>query len=402
MSIEIRPAREEEMEQFRNSAGSALMLNSNDFEAIRPGFNLCAFEDGKLATTYGSWPLTLRFNGKATPVAGITTVGTNPIYRRRGNLRSIITRHFEMLHEEGERSIAILYASMAAIYQRYGYGIVSTQNRYRVHPRFLQFSYDHPVPGTLRDLDDDQFPLLVDLYRKFRAERTGYVHRGRAMWDAGVLAPSPAVDKQKAPVRLKKIGYYEDGEALGYVIYTIQPGAPPASESGIQIRDLIWLSLSAYRAFWNHFAPMDLLDYIAWGRVPVDDPLPHMLLEPRMLQLRSSDGLLGRIVDVDRAVTERVYTKEAALTFEVLDDLCPWNRGRWKLETSSGESTVTRTDEEPQLVIPISTLAMLLFGQISASEAARMVRLDVRVENSLSTWDSVMRTKYRPFCADEF
>jgi hypothetical protein len=52
--------------------------------------------------------------------------------------------------------------------------------------------------------------------------------------------------------------------------------------------------------------------------------------------------------------------------------------------------------------MPISTLAMIVFGQINATEAARMGRLDVHDARSLSAWDDVMRTKYPLFCADEF
>jgi len=395
MAVEIRPAREEEMDEFRRVASTALVMKPSAFDAMRPEFTLCAFEDGKLATSYGAWPLVMRFNGEGVPVAGVTSVGTLPIYRRRGYLRQITTTHFQLMHQQGERAIAILYASWAAIYQRYGYAVVSTQNSYDIEPRYLEFSFDQPVAGSLRQVGDDEFPLLVDLYRKFRAEQTGYVHRGRPMWDAGVLAPPPAGGQ------LHRVIYHEGDEPLGYVIYTVQPAAPPAGNR-LAIRDLVWLSASAYRAIWNHFAPMDQIASIVWGRVPPDDPLPHLLLEPRMLHTTSRDGLLGRIVDVDRALPRRRYSQEATLIFEVTDDLCPWNNGRWKLETSPEGSFIARTGEEPQLVIPISTLAMLAFGQLSASEAARMGRLEVCQEKALPLWDAAMRTKHRPFCADFF
>ena len=52
--------------------------------------------------------------------------------------------------------------------------------------------------------------------------------------------------------------------------------------------------------------------------------------------------------------------------------------------------------------MPVSTLAMLMFGQVSASEAARMARLGVGDDNALPLWDKVMRTRYRPACADDF
>jgi len=399
MGMEIRPAREEEIEQFTQVASTALVMKPTSFVGMRPEFTLCAFEDGKLATSYAAWPLTMRFNGESVPVAAVTSVGTLPIYRRRGYLRKITAAHFNLLHEQGERAIAILLASQAAIYQRYGYAIVSTVNHYNVEPRYLEFSFSQAVPGTFREVSNDKFELLVDLYRKFRTDRTGYLHRGKVMWEAGVLSPPPTGGQ------LNKVIYEESGEPLGYVIYTVQQQQGPGPGPGQQltIRDLVWLTTSAYRAIWEYFARMDLVGNVIWWRVPGDDPLPHLLLEPRMLRLTSSDGLLGRIVDVEQALPQRQYDEEATLTFEIVDDdLCPWNCGRWKFEASSDKSAIIRTDEEPQLVMPISTLAMLLFGQISATEAARMARLDVCDKNALSSWDRVMHTKYHPACADTF
>jgi predicted acetyltransferase len=399
MAVEIRPIKEDEMEQFLHVASTSLVMASTSFVGMSPEFTLCAFEDGKLATSYAAWPLTMRFNGVAAPVAGVTSVGTLPVYRRRGYLRQVATTHFNLLHERGEQAIAILQASQAAIYQRYGYGIVSTQHIYNVEPRSLKFSQPHPVTGTFREVNDDEFPLLVDLYRRFRADRTGYLHRAKLMWEAGVMAPPPP------GAQLNRVVYQEAGEPLGYVIYIVQPEPElgPGSVHRLAIRDFIWLTASAYRALWSYFANMDLVGNIVWRRIPSDDPLPHLLLEPRMLRMTSSDDLLGRIVDVERALPLRHYDEEGSLTFEIVgDDLCPWNCGKWQLEVTGDSSSVSRDRKEPQLVMPISTLALILFGQISATQAARMARLESNDESALSMWDRIMRTRYRPACADRF
>jgi len=216
------------------------------------------------------------------------------------------------------------------------------------------------------------------------------------MWEAGILAPPPA------GAVLTKVVYEEASEPLGYVIYIVEPATGGPATQRLVIRDLIWLNPSAYRVIWNHFVPMDLVATITWPWVPVDDPLPHLILEPKMLHITSKDGLMARIVDVEQALPGRRYFEEGTVTFEIIDDLCPWNRGRWKLETSPPGATVSRTTEEPQLVMPVSTLAMLAFGHLSATEAARMQRLSVLDQDALPLWDRLMRTAYRPFCADVF
>lgn len=398
MAFEVRPARLDEMEQFHRVASTALMQSPTKSENVRPEWTLCGFEDGKLATSMGFWPLTLCSNGGEAALSGVTNVGTLPVYRRHGHLRRIMTRHFEILHDEGERSIAALYASLTAIYQRYGYGVVTTHYHYTLEPRYIQFSSPFQPKGVLREAGNDEFGLLVELYRKFRKNRMGYIHRGKAMWDKGVLVAPPPGGTMNLVV------YEENDEPLGYVIYVMspQPAGGTMPRGQIEIRDLVWLNNHAYRSIWAHFANMDLIGNIVWNRVPGDDPLPHLILEPRMLKSTATDGLLARLVDVSKILTQRQYQENGVLIFKVIDDLCPWNRGSWKLETSEKGSQVAPTRESPQMTMPVSTLAMLFFGQINASEAMRMGRLDAHEIDALRVWDRVMRTLYRPACADSF
>ncbi len=396
MGLEIRAARPEEMAEFIHVVSSVMVQSTERLLGMRPEWTLCAFEDGNIATAYAAWPLTVRLNGNGIRVAGITMVSTHPVYRRRGNLSKIVTAHFELLHQEGQQAIAIMEAYRVAIYQRYGYAVVSVQNSYTVEPRHLEFAFPQPVAGSLHEMEDGEFQLLVDLYRSFREERTGYIHRGRATWEAGVLAPPPAGDV------LCRVVYEESNEPQGYVIYTLEHGTGEPTTQQLAIRDLVWTTPSAYRAIWNHFASMDLVSNIAWSWVPGDDPLPHLLLEPRTLHTTSRDGIMARIIDVEQAMPKRGYQEEGTLIFEIIDDLCPWNQGRWKLETSLSGASISRTGAEPQVIMPVSTLAMLVFGRVSATEAARMNRLDVLKPDALSLWDIVMRTRYHPFCADIF
>jgi len=398
MTVDIRAARSEEMDEFRRVAAANLGTSPDIFKGVRPEYTLCAFQDGRLATSYAAWPLTMRFNGRALDAAGVTSVGTLPPYRRSGNLRRIVSRHFEMLHEEGQRPLAILLAAHTAIYQRYGYAVVSTRFRYQVDPRDIRFPDPPPAGGSLRELGPDEFQVLVDLYREFRRDRTGYIHRGRFTWEAGVLAPPPPSGA------LTRLVYEEGGRPLGYLVYATRPGpsAVPGPGQHLTVRDLVWLTPSAYRALWDCLGRLDQVDHLVWEWVPADDPLPHLLLEPRKLNPRAHDGLMGRIVDVDRALAGRCYPEDTALTFEVLDDLCPWNRGRRRLETSSEGGRVESTGKAPDVVLPVSTLAMLAFGQISASQAARMGRLEANRPEVLAEWDKALRTVHRPACADMF
>jgi predicted acetyltransferase len=403
MALEIRPIKPEESDEMNRIVRMNFASQGEALLKMPPELTLCAFCDGKMATTYAAWPLTMMLNGSRTPVAGVTVVSTLPVYRRRNYLRKITSEHFQQLHERGEQAIAALFASRAAIYQRYGYAVVSTKNAYTVEPRYLDLIPSPAVSGEFREAGDDDIATMLELYHRFIEGKTGYLRRNEA-FEVAPGAPFTVLRIPEIQIPMYKVMYIEAGKPAGYAIYSIgrdtRAGNPMTQL--VNITDLVWHSAAAYRAMWSHFSNMDLVQDIMWGRVPPDDPLPHLMLEPRRLNVTSGDGLLGRIVDVERALPLRPYSDEGRLTFEVIDDFCPWNQGKWEADITTGGTEVRRSKKTPQLVMPVSTLAMLFFGQLSASEAARMGRLDVSDSRALRVWDGVMRTDYRPFCADMF
>jgi predicted acetyltransferase len=394
MKLEIRQATPEEMVDVKRVAETALMLPMDHLPT--PDQTLCGFIDGKLVTSYAAWPLIVAINGNDVPTAGITIVGTLPVARRLGTLRKVTTRHFEMLHEEGERSVAGLYASQAAIYRRYAYSPVVTTNSYSVEPRYLEFVAANEPAGSLRESGENDNNILADLYNRFIDARTGYLRRSEDMWKRRL---SPRLQEN---VRQYTVLYEESGKDQGYVIYTVRPVPGNERVRNIHINDFIWLTPSAYRGIWEFFSRMDLVEEVKWGQAPIFDPLPSLLKEPRKLNGKFTDGMYGRIVDIIGAMDKRGYDAEGKLIFKINDNLCTWNHGTWILETSPDGAKIKHGNETPQLEMPASTLPLLYFGQVSATEAARMGRLDVNDPNSLLVWDRVMSTRYKPACADGF
>ena len=124
-AVEIRPARADEMDQFGLIAAYAYAGGYGDgpdnivSRSNRPEWTLCAFVDGRMAASYATIPLTMRANGRAIALGGVSAVGTLPEYRRQGLVRKITAQSFADMRERGQ-SVAALWASQAAIYQRSG------------------------------------------------------------------------------------------------------------------------------------------------------------------------------------------------------------------------------------------------------------------------------------------
>jgi len=413
MALEIRPYRQEEAESFFRVPGIVFGHHSLEpVDAVRrelmpPEWSLAAFEDGTLTTSYGAFPFHMKMNGGVSPVAGVTFVGSLPWARRRGHLRAIMEHDFRRRYEQQMEPIAVLLASIAAIYQRYGYAVCSGRYRLSIDPKLIAFAPSlPPANGRWREAPADALPELQAIYRDFIEPRNGYLHRATPIWEMQVMGRGPADlgggDRGPSIAAV----YEEDGEPKGYVAYAAREYATYPDDAGagqrVFVRDYAWLTPSAYRAMWEHFATFDLARRIYIERAPVDDPAFDIMLDPRELHATKDDWLLGRIIDLERALTVRPYGHDTRVTFEVRDAMCPWNAGRWELEAGPEGSVVRRTEKSPELTMDISALVQLLFGEVLPSRSVRYGRAEATPDAPLDRWDAMWRTTYAPFCPDMF
>ena len=392
--VEIRPARAEEMGEFARQAARQLALPAEMFEGMAAEWTMCAFVDGAVATTLAAWPLQIRLNGRAVRIAGVTQVSTHPAHRRRGYLRAVTARQFELMHEKREVAFAGLHPAWVAIYQRYGYGCVHQRIGYRIAPRDIAFHRPVAVRGGVREVDPEAaFGVLVEVYRRYREARTGLVHRGRAMWQAGALQAAEAGQSRVV------LAYEEAGETLGYIVYCHDGGARPRQ---LRVNDLFALTPAAHQALWQVLAGYDNVEEVVWDNAPADDPLPLMLVEPQQLNQSVRDGIMARLVTVADAMAQRPYALASALRFGLADSFCAWNAGAWLVVTSADGGEVQRIDgQEVDFTLTPDTLASLVFGRFNATQAAAAGLLDgVRGREALARWDAVLRLEHPPHEAE--
>ncbi|MXV79205.1 MAG: GNAT family N-acetyltransferase [Chloroflexi bacterium] len=409
--VEVRAANTEEMEDFRFIANLALGEHGNPMRDpvtfLQPEWSTCVFEHGALSTTFGAWPFSMRFNGERAHVAGVTAVGTDPTKRRRGYLRLAMEHSLDEQYERGQ-SLAALYASQAGIYQRFGYAVCSRRQRYELDPLDLSFVQAPTPSGTLsisnaRDLPDDAV-VIRDLYRQYMQPRNGLLHRGVNLWNAEVLdEPS---DIEEGPVRV--LLYEEGGEALGYMVYTSREDQSISHFSAHQrdhrmtIREYGWLTPAAYVAMWQFAASQDLSWRIYVRDAPSDDPIQHFARDPRTLRVEVMDGILVRIVDLPRALMTRKYPVESEITFRVLDVLCDWNQGTWRLSVGPEGADIRQVDASPELTMDVFTMAHLATGALSATYSHRLGRIEATDAAALVRADHIFATEFAMHCMNHF
>ena len=404
MNVEIRPLTAGEMGQLGELGGYVYGGSFGDgpdnvvATANLPDWTLCALVDGKLVSSFTAIPFTMRANGNAVALAGVSTVGTQPEYRRQGLLRRIQTQAFADMRDRGQ-SVAALWASQAAIYQRYGYAMTTVLRSYHVDTTDIGFHDGVWGSGCVERLSvNDAFDVIKSIYIRFVENRTCYLHRSKALW----LQNAMEEIEGQGPIHAG-VHYDEEGKADGYIIYTLRANKVDHATRGqeIIIRDMAWLSMNGYRSMWEWLKRHDLVGRVSYQTAAADDPAVELFAEPRLLHGVDHEGIWLRVVDATGALGDRAYSSEGEITIGLTDDpLTPWNNRSIRLEASPEGAHVTSSKSAD-----LQTSAKALASLYSGFRTARQLRAWGLIEGEdhvIDTADRLFASSHAPHCPDHF
>jgi predicted acetyltransferase len=374
-------------------------LSDEDYERhskllVRERF-YTAYDNGSPVATAADYPFRLTVPGGELGAGGVTWVGVHPTHRRRGILRQMMRRELDDIHERGE-PLAVLWASEAAIYGRFGYGVAAPH--YEMDADSTRFVLrDDPVPrAKVRPVPlADAVDACTQVYDRLRPLIPGFTARASQWWEVYRLADPEqwrhgASAKQVAVVEL-------DGEPAAYAIYRVKHDWDGGFAKGqVRVVEALAASPAAERDLWRFLFGIDLTVGVQ-SRIDPASPLPLMVVDARALRLRLSEGLWLRIVDVEGALVGRAYAADDAVVIELRDEFCPWNAGRWRVGAD-----VSRTDAEAELELDVADLASAYLGAFSFSQLAAAERVRELKDGALARADDLFRTSRPPYCPEDF
>jgi predicted acetyltransferase len=352
-----------------------------------------------MVTTFATIPFTAHCNGVAAKLGGVSAVGTRPEYRRQGIMGRIMRQAIAEMRDRGQ-CVAALWASQAAIYQRYGFALATHNVHYTLDPADIHFMAAAPSEGACQRYQPEEgLTLIKQVYTRFVEPRMLALHRSDMLWTRAVLNTNPA----NGPTHIVVYTAAADGPQ-GYMVYTLRRGkVDHASRSQeLVIRDVGWLTPEAYLALWNFIAKHDLVGRVHVRRLPVDDPTPVFVQEPRLLHAELHEGIWLRLTDVVGALEARGYASAGRLIIEVGgDDIADWNNGVVQVETVGVTTQVTPSSLTPDIRLGIAALAALYSGKHTAYTLANwgLLRGDA---SALATAGQLFQTRYAPHCPDHF
>jgi len=356
---------------------------------FEPERNLVFTDGAQIVATAGAETRDVTVPGAIVPAAHVTLVAVAPTYRRRGLLTRLMHRQLRDVREAGVEPLAMLWASEGRIYQRFGYASATRRLSMSADRRDARLLPRLGAPtGTLREATPaDARKEMVELYERARPERVGWSSRDEAWWTF-ILNDPP---EHRGGASAMRVLLYDGADGLeGYARWRMRPEwGPGGPASEVAVAELVATTPAAYTELWRFFLSVDLSRTVEFWAGSWDEPILHMVDEPRALGGRQTDSLWVRITDVPAALSRRRYQIPVDLVIEVDDPLLPENAGRWRLRADGplGDASCVPADHGAavDLMCDVADLAAAYLGGVSFATLAAAGRVREARPGALAT-----------------
>jgi predicted acetyltransferase len=344
--------------------------------------SLAAFDGATPVGITGIFSLQLCVPGALLPTAGVSWVGVLPTHRRQGVLRSLMQRQLADI-AAGDEPVAVLWASEAGIYGRYGYGRASWQLAFTLRrgEGALSPGLDPALADGLRMrlvVPSEALAELGKVYDVVLQSRPGFFARNEQWWRRILFDPE---DQRKGASPLRCVLAEDDSGPRGYALYTGTGRWEDEfflPDGSLDVRELVAADPAASAQLWANLLSRDLTNEFSARLRPVDDPLLSQLADPRRTRPQLSDGLWVRLIDLPRALAARRYSCPVNVVLDVRDSDLPANAGRWRLVTSADDADLAadglaadglaarceRTTDPADLVLDVASLGAAYLGGV--------------------------------------
>ena len=339
---------------------------------FEPGRIIGAFVEGQLVGTADATTSGLTLPGGAiVGHAAVSHVGVLPSFTRKGVATQLMRHQLRDFAARGE-VVATLRASEATIYERYGYGVASSSQTVEIRTARAALRPDVGSGGPVRLLDAaEAWDVLPRIYADNRPSRPGTIDRPPVWWQGVRLR----TEMSSGPSYIAAHG--QPGSETGFARYR-----PVDTETWfisdqrtIVVEDFFAPTMQAYLGLLRFLVELDLIDRVVFWMLPVDDPLPWLLVDRRARRVTAvHDETWLRVVDAHKALTARRYLGDGTVTIAIHDALLPNNSASFSVAADGAQPT----DQRALLHIGVEGLAAVLLGGATwrSLAVAGLVRAD--------------------------
>jgi predicted acetyltransferase len=229
--------------------------------------------------------------------------------------------------------------------------------------------------GTLRLVKPAEAAgQLAEIYDRVRPLKTAWSNRDDRWWRHTIEDPE---SQRHGATELHCVVHDTPSGPTGYALWRVNEGwkSGYGPDGTTKIREVVAADLATYQALWRFLLTIDLTRNAQTIYLALDEPLLHLVDEPRRLGLRLADGLWVRLVDLPAALAARRYVCPIDLVIEVTDKQLPRNEGRWRLTAGPEAAICTRTEDSADLSCTVLELATAYLGGVALAALAAAGRV---------------------------
>lgn len=409
MTLDVRTITADELAAFDEAWGFGFLHPSSDPTAdsvARRGAMVldrtwAGFEGDRIVATTRSFPVTMTVPGGAlVPCSAITSVSTLSTHRRRGLATRLMTADLEAARERGEVA-AVLHASEWGIYGRFGFGPASSECTLVIDASTARLR--EPVAGTAELVDQDTARILLpEIYARYQAATPGELSRNDWFLDVSLgLVRLPSWDPVKPGFQV--LVRDTDGQALGLCRYEVEDRWEHSRARHL-VKTNLFVAVNPRGAalLWQHLLSLDLVAEVRCGSRSLDDPLPYLLTDGRLVRRQEPiDSLWLRLLDVPAALAARYFPADGRLIIDVADEM-GLAAGRFELVVAGDLVTCRPTEDPADLTLTVGTLSAMYLGGVGVQTLYRAGLVQVHRGAALQLADTMFGWGSDPLCTTMF
>lgn len=289
-------------------------------------------DDNNVEVSYGGMRMMeTRYGDGFIKSMAMGSVATPLQYRRRGHVRTIFDKAYEVAIDQGAL-VSFLHPFSFSYYRKFGYGKVADHIIARCPIRLIDF-----VPRCCDFVkytgQDQQLADLLSVYNEFSKGRLMMMRRGEATYFAN---------------KDIYIHYDENGKADGYIAFKAEKTLKINHyEDGLMtVHELAYTSPEALRALLGFIRMYEgELDDVEFANLSVCPEVERSLRHYTHTRYRILPDIQGRVLNTEGLLKAHKYPQqEGAFRVKVIDTL-PTVAGSYLVEFGGGDCRVIRLEE---------------------------------------------------------
>jgi len=338
-------------------------------------------DDGTFCGCLAVYKYDVRFDGHLAGMGGIGGVSTLPQHRRKGAVRACMNASLADMRERGD-VFSVLYPFSRAYYRQFGYEDGASVSEWNIPFSALKLP---DAGGTIEMLmPGGDLSAIGQIYAAC-AENWNLSVDTTAM---SHFLPKTNWMKDK---RYLYIWRDENGVPGGMMMFTkVNRVMDCVAEFG-KYNQLLFRDARALTALLN-FAKTFAADYDSIRFfAPQGVRVQSLISEGNDITCAMKYNCMARLVNVPKALQMCRTSGEGSIVIAVEDKILAENSGAWKVTFAPGGNIVEKTDEAPDVEMPVGELTQLLLGVCCADDLPMMPR--VKVNNPGAPFEKIFLRK---------